>query len=468
MSIFQNRCKEHSAKLEPYSGAIPHDLSGVYVKNGPGEFEIGNNTLDHWFDGSAFLHAFTFKDCTLHYQSQFLKTKHYVDSHAKKRLVYPLFASVPKFKWWEIIREVITGRRSGNNSAISTQVIAGRYFALTESTGMTEFELGSLETIQHFEFDDNLNNEGKTTTAHPIYDKITDEFINVDAVPGPTCWHNYYRIDNKTLKRHVIGKVGSQFPSYTHSFGLTPRYIIHTEFPLVVHPISLILRFGFISYIKAFKWKPEFGTKITLINRSTGAIDHEFTVDPCFAFHHVNAREEDGSIVFDICEWPSNKIINDLYLDNLQRSTGRPIEEKSLLTRYSLNLDDNTTSKRVISNKYIEVPTYNQDCAFSKYRYCYGLSYDRPDFDNSIVKIDIETGNHIEWSEENYYAGEPLFVARANSLAEDDGYILTVVAHCERDKSFLMCLNAADFSEIFRAKIPGHVLPSVHGTFYSQ
>ncbi len=468
MSIFKNRCTEHSAELEPYSGSIPQDLSGIYVKNGPGEFEVGNSALDHWFDGSAFLHAFSFKNNTLHYRSQFLKTKHYLEGHTHTRLAYPLFATVPKFKWWEYIREVITGRKPGNNSAISTQSIAGRYFALTESTGMTEFDLDTLETIQHFEFDDDLNNEGKTTTAHPVYDKNTKEFINVDAVPGPTCWHNYYRIDNKTLKRRIIGKVGSRFPSYTHSFGLTPSYIIHTEYPLVVHPVSLILRFGFISYIKAFRWKPEFNTKISLINRSTGAIDHEFTVEPCFSFHHVNAREEDGSIVFDICEWPSNKIINDLYLDNLRRSDGRPIEEESLLTRYTLNLNDNTTSKKVISNKYIEVPTYNQDYTFGNYKYCYGLSYDRADFDNSIIKINIENGSYLEWSEEDYYAGEPLFIARASGLAEDDGYILTVVAHCEIDESFLLCLNAVDFSEVFRAKIPGYVLPSVHGTFYSQ
>lgn len=137
----------------------------------------------------------------------------------------------------------------------------------------------------------------------------------------------------------MIGKVGGRFPSYIHSFGLTPKYIIHIDYPFVAFPVSLLLRFGFLSYAKLFKWKPEFGTKISLIGRESGEIEHVFEAEAFFAFHTANAWEEPGGqVVFDVCAWPSNKVIDDLYLDRLLDSDHRSVAEECHLTRYTLDL----------------------------------------------------------------------------------------------------------------------------------
>ena len=74
-----------------------------------------------------------------------------------------------------------------------------------------------------------------------------------------------------------------------HSFGITENYLILTEFPLFVNPVSMLLSGK--PFIENFKWKPEKGTKFTLIERSTGKVVGSYHSDPFFAFHHINAFE---------------------------------------------------------------------------------------------------------------------------------------------------------------------------------
>lgn len=467
-SPFSNTATEHGlTRLEASSGSVPPELRGLYIKNGPGDFKVRCEPMEHWFDGFAMLRSFRFDAGQVHYKARYLLTRGYTETKERGRLRFPMFVSTPKFRWWEYARELIKGRQSGHNSNISVHEIAGRYFALTESKGMTEFDPESLEVIEQFEFDDDLNRKSKSTTAHPIADPGAHQLINFETVPGPTFWHHYFSIDTRTMERQMIGKIGGRFPSYIHSFGLTPSFIIHIDYPLVAFPVSLLLRFGFLSYAKLFKWKPEFGTKISLINRVTGEVQHVFEAEAFFAFHIANAWEMPGGrVVFDVCAWPSNKVIDDLYLDRLRESDHRSVEEECHLTRYTLDLGSGAVRHEVLAEKHIETPTFNEQWRFREYRFCYGVSADRDCFDNSLIKIDFESGEILEWSEDGVYAGEPLFVANPGAAGEDDGKLISLVVSPQEDASFLLILAARDLSEVCRIPVPGFAVPSVHGGFF--
>ena len=56
------------------SGSIPSWLSGTLVRNGPARYEVGDRTLNHWFDGLAMLHAFGFQDGRVSYANRYLQT----------------------------------------------------------------------------------------------------------------------------------------------------------------------------------------------------------------------------------------------------------------------------------------------------------------------------------------------------------------------------------------------------------
>ena len=44
----------------PLSGALPGWLQGSLVRTGPAKWEVGERTMNHWFDGLAMLHRFGF------------------------------------------------------------------------------------------------------------------------------------------------------------------------------------------------------------------------------------------------------------------------------------------------------------------------------------------------------------------------------------------------------------------------
>ena len=102
--------------------------------------------------------------------------------------------------------------------------------------------------------------------------------------------YNIYKGTNGSPPEQVASIPASK-PAYMHSFGMSDNYIILTEFPLVVNPISLLLWLK--PYIENFSWEPKRGTPFWVINRHTGELVGRYDSDPFFAFHHVNAFEQD-------------------------------------------------------------------------------------------------------------------------------------------------------------------------------
>ena len=43
-------------------GAIPNDLNGVFLRNGPNPVFMPSHGRHHWFDGDGRLHGFRIKD----------------------------------------------------------------------------------------------------------------------------------------------------------------------------------------------------------------------------------------------------------------------------------------------------------------------------------------------------------------------------------------------------------------------
>ena len=111
-----------------------------------------------------------------------------------------------------------------------------------------------------------------------------------------------------------------------HSFGLSERWIVLAEFPYVVNPLRLA--FSGRPYIENYRWKPELGTRFTLIDRATGAASGPFATDAFFGFHHVNAYEDGDEVVADVCVFADAGIVEDLYLERLR--AGKPIAKPEL------------------------------------------------------------------------------------------------------------------------------------------
>lgn len=67
-------------------GEVPLWLTGSFVSNGPGQFEVGETHFNHWFDGFAMLKKFDFKARAVRFQNRYLHSKEYIGSNKLRRL----------------------------------------------------------------------------------------------------------------------------------------------------------------------------------------------------------------------------------------------------------------------------------------------------------------------------------------------------------------------------------------------
>src|SRR5258707_4389931 len=97
----------------------------------------------------------------------------------------------------------------------------------------------------------------------------------------------------------TMARLSPRRPSYMHSFGLTERFVVLVEFPLTVDPLRLA--FSNRPFIENYRWQPEPGSRVWLIDRGDGAVQGPFDTVAAFAVHHVNALERHEERVVDIC-----------------------------------------------------------------------------------------------------------------------------------------------------------------------
>ncbi|MFM7078203.1 MAG: carotenoid oxygenase family protein, partial [Bacteroidota bacterium] len=126
--------------------------------------------------------------------------------------------------------------------------------------------------------------------------------------------------------------------------------------------------------------------------------------------------------------------------------------------------------RKIISYECMELPhiDYGKQHGDPDYKYVYACGVDsaRPEgFYNQLVKINVETGQHMKWSQPGCYPGEPVFISSPTSSTQDDGVLLSVVLNPSENNSFLLVLDANDMTELARASVP-HTIPfGYHGTF---
>jgi beta,beta-carotene 9',10'-dioxygenase len=329
--------------------------------------------------------------------------------------------------------------------------------ALTETPLPVEFDPQTLDSAGVHPY----VAPGQLSTAHPHGDRSTGAMINYAAKLGPRSSYRFFTVSPESQKPAVIGSLPVKEPAYMHSFGITERWLALAEFPFVVNPISLAL--GGRPYIENYRWKPELGTRFTLMDRLSGETLGGFRADACFAFHHVNAFEDGDAVVLDMCAYPDATVIEDFYLDRLR--SGKPVAPAAL-TRFRLETGDRSVSRTQLSEENIELPRINYGrCNARPYRYVWGNATGASGWLDRIVRIDTADGSSLSFSKPGCYPGEPVFVARPQAKDEDDGVLLSVVLDAAAGTSFLLVLDAADLSEIARAEVPHHIPFGFHGQF---
>lgn len=458
------------------SGALPDWLRGSLLRTGPAKFEVGEQRMRHWFDGLAMLHRFTIDGGRVSYGNRFLESRSYRAAREQGRIAYGEFATDPCRSLFKRVQTLFAaGGELSDNANVNVARLGERFVAMTETPLPVQFDPHTLQTAGVPPF----RAPGQLTTAHPHLDRASGGMLNYAARLGARSSYRFFalepsRTDGQTLKPRMIASLPVKKPAYMHSFGLTERWLVLAEFPLVVNPLALALSGR--PYIENYRWEPDLGTRFTLVDRASGETLAGFETEPCFAFHHVNAYEDGDEVVVDLCAYANASVIEDLYLERLR--AGKPVAAAEL-TRFRLpvppkgvRLGDRAVARERLADADVELPRINYGrCNERPYRYVWGVGSDGGGWLERIVKIDTDTRSTLSWSQPGCYPGEPVFVARPQAesspegTAEDDGVLLSVVLDADVGTSFLLVLDASDLGELARARAPHHIPFGFHGQF---
>lgn len=450
---FESLDQETHVDRLPVQGQLPSWLTGSLIRTGPAKWEVGERKMNHWFDGFAMLHRFSVGEGQVSYANRFLETRAWRAAQDTGRIVYSEFATDPCRSLFQRITAMFSPQLT-DNANINLVRLGERFIAMTETPLPVQFDEDTLAAAGVA-----YEAPGQLSTAHPHLDRETGGVLNYAAKLGARSSYRFFLMRQGTDRPEVIASKAVQEPAYMHSFGLTAKWIVAAEFPLVVNPLRLALAGR--PYIENYRWKSELGTRFHLFDRGTGEHSRSFQADARFAFHHVNAYDDGDDVIADICTYPDAGVVHDLYLERLR--AGKPVSSANL-ERFRLSSATGEVAVERLVDESLELPRINYGrCNERPYRYVWGVAAGGGWIDR-IVKADLERRSSAVWAEDGCSPGEPVFVSAPDADQEDEGVLLSVVLG-PQGNSFLLVLDAHSLHELARADVPHHIPFGFHGIF---
>jgi carotenoid cleavage dioxygenase len=279
------------APVEIILGALPRDLAGTYLRNGPNCRFTPIGSYTYPLDGDGMVHAVRIEEGRATYRNRFVRTPAMAAEERAGRalwggLLTPILPSV------EEVGVELAGRYK-DLPDVNVIRHAGRLLALAESA--RPFLLrDDLATVGPWYFDGALP---KGLTAHPKLDHASGELVAFR-----------YDFEAPLLTWSVIGADGSVARA-EQSVEIDATYMIHD---CVITQRFLVLfvcpaRFE-LTGAPSLRWEPERGTRIAIIARDDSAAPRWIATEAFWVWHFANAFEETDErggtcIVVDFSRW---------------------------------------------------------------------------------------------------------------------------------------------------------------------
>jgi carotenoid cleavage dioxygenase-like enzyme len=198
----------------PVTGTVPGWLEGSLLRTGPAKWEVGDQTMNHWFDGLAMLHRFGIAGGGVSYASRFLETKAYRAARATGAITYSEFATDPCRSLFQRVTAMFSPKLS-DNANVNLVKLGERFISMTETPIPVQFDADTLETAGVA-----YDVPGMLTTAHPHLDRATKGMLNYAAGLGPRNEYRFFHLAPDATEPQVItctrsgsASAGSSWPS---------------------------------------------------------------------------------------------------------------------------------------------------------------------------------------------------------------------------------------------------------------
>jgi carotenoid cleavage dioxygenase len=421
--------EEHTASALEVRGAIPTELRGLYLRNGPNP---KSGRSPHWFMGDGMVHGVRLESGDARwYRNRWVRTRPFVEGDQAAPLVRP------------------DGSVDRSSGKANTNVVghAGRILALVESSYPTELTR-ELDTIGPYDFKGRLRS---AMTAHPKLCPLTGEMHFFGYAFAPP-FLVYHRADaaGELVQSETIDVRG---PTMIHDFAITERHVIFMDLPVVFDAERAMQ--GTMPY----RWSDDYGARLGLMPRGgRGADVRWFEIEPCYVFHPLNAFEQDGEVVLDAARYPE-----------LWR---RSAEDFGLarLHRFRIDPAAGRVREEALDERGIEFPRVDPRREGLPHRFGYAVQFDdllgyaSP----GLVQYDLARGTtKLHAFGAGRVPGEGVFVPASPRAGEDEGWVISYVYDPARDASELVILDASSFDKppVASVRLPARVPFGFHGNW---
>lgn len=406
-------------------GAVPADLDGWYLRNGPNP----RKATGHWFSGDGMIHGVRIEGGQAKwYRNRWVRTDSFVDPA-------PLYNA--------------DGTRNLRTAVSNTHIVnhAGRTLALVETSLPYEIT-NDLDTVGAYDFGGKLVD---SMTAHPKICPTTGElhFFGYGNIFEP---HVTYHRANADGELVINRPLEVKALTMMHDFALTANHVVFMDLPIV---FDMDIAAGGRKDMP-YRWDDEYGARLGVLRRDDpfGEV-RWFDIDPCYVFHVANAHEVSvngaDKIVLQAVRYPE-----------LWRDSGG-FDAEGVLWTWTIDLTAGTVRESQLDDRGIEFPRIDDRLAGLPARY--SVSVGR----NGWVRHDLTDGSAVVHDLGTGDPGEAVFVPAAGAVGESNGYYLGYVYDPTRDGSDLVILDAADFTgdPVATVKLPQRVPYGFHGNWIS-
>jgi carotenoid cleavage dioxygenase len=400
----------------PVEGAIPRELRGLYLRNGPNP---KSGRSPHWFLGDGMVHGVRLEGGrAAWYRNRWVRTRVLAD---------PSLSFVKP-----------DGTVDRTVGVANTNVVghAGHIYALVENGFPTELSR-ELDTLGLRDFDGRLTT---AFTAHPKECPKTGElhFFGYGFFP-PYLTYHVLDASGKLARSVEIPVKGA---TMIHDFAITERHAIFMDLP-VVFDLEMAIGGGGMPY----RWSDDYGARLGVMPRDGDASDLRwFEIEPCYVFHPWNAFEDaEGRIVLDVARYAE-----------LWRK-GSDSFDSAFPHRFTLDPKSGRAREERLDERPLEFPRVDDRRAGARHRYGFAVAAlgGADDGFRGLLKYDFWTGSCVEHDfGAGHATGEGVFVPSGPRAGEDEGYVMSFVHDARTNTSRFVILDAKDFAKPPLAEVP--------------
>jgi all-trans-8'-apo-beta-carotenal 15,15'-oxygenase len=445
-------------------GKLPVEFRGRFYRNGPSNFERGNERYQHWFDGDGMVQQFSFDGKRVSHRGRFVQTNKYKAEQEAGRFLVPAFGTGirPQTR--------VTGPDSLNTANTNAIEHGGRILAMWEGGSAFELDRETLETKGAVTWKSGW--EQMPFSAHPKLD------------PQGNLWNFgsvrerffVYRIDpsgmlvNSQMARVPIDR--TTHGGLVHDMAINERFFVVPIPPVTIHFELLAQgKFG-ADVMKLHKSAP---LRIWVAPKDDVEKGRLFDLPHDMVFHVGNAYERTGANGTEIVlNYVGSRDDNFLGGAATAVMRGQHVESgESAMRTVTLNLATGGARLETFDQSFEEFPRV--DPRFIGRKASLVVS---PTSWRNREKVDIgfhglqvrnvESGNTTRFDYgDDFIVEEHVVIARAGSTRELDGWIVGTAFDAKRQKTCVSVFNASHVSNgpIARAWLPYWLPLGFHGNF---